>query len=78
MKTTAALSAGDEKKFWDTNVMNLKTPIGLLRVIFFCNRKNFCLLGGAEQCNLKLSRFQREATIVEGQEASCYIYMEFG
>ena len=44
---------------------------------FFYNGKNFCLQGGAEQCNLKLSQFQREVTIVEGQEVSCYIYMEF-
>ena len=41
LKTTVVLSADDEKKLWDTNVMNLKTPIGLLRVVFFCNGKNF-------------------------------------
>ena len=35
LKATAVLSADDEKKLWDTNVMSLKTPIGLLRVVFF-------------------------------------------
>ena len=45
LKTTAALSAGDEKKLWDTNLMNLKTPIGLLRVIFFCNIGKFLPTG---------------------------------
>ena len=78
MKTTAVFSADDEKKLWGTNVMNMKTPIGLLRVVFFYNGKNFCLRGGAEQRNLKLSQFQREVTIVEDQEVSCYIYTEFG
>ena len=43
LKTTAVLSADDEKKLWDTNVMNMKTPIGLLHAIFFYNGKNFCL-----------------------------------
>ena len=79
LKTTAVLSSDDEKKLWDTNVLNLETPIGLLRtVFFFYNGKNFCLQGGTEQCNLKLSQSQREVTIVEGQEVSCYIYTEFG
>ena len=75
MKTTAVLSADDENKLWDTNVMNLKAPIGLLRAVFFYNGKNFCLRGGTGQRNLKLSQFQREVTIVEGQEVSCYIYI---
>ena len=35
LKTTVVLSADDEKKLWDTNVMNLKTSIGFLRVVFF-------------------------------------------
>ena len=72
LKTTAVFSSDDEKKLWDTNVLNLETPIGLLRAVFFYNGKNFCLRGGAEQCNLKLSQFQTEVTIVEGQEVGCY------
>ena len=52
LKTIAVLSADNEKKLWDTNVMNLKTPIGLLRAVFFCNGNNFCLLVGAEQRNI--------------------------
>ena len=56
----------------------LETPIWLLRAVFLYNGKNFCLWGGAEQHNLKLSQFQREVTIVEGQEVSGYIYTEFG
>ena len=58
--------------------MNMKIPIGLLRVVFFYNGKNFCLRGSAEQRNLKLLQFQREVTIVEDQEVSFYIYTKFG
>ena len=39
LKTTAVLSADDEKKLWDTNVMNTKTPIRLLHAVFFYNGK---------------------------------------
>ena len=77
LKTTAVLSADNEKKLWDTNVMNLKTPIaiGLLHAVFFYNGKNFCLRGGAKQCNLTLSQFQREVTIVEGQKVLVAIFV---
>ena len=78
LKATAVLSADGEKKLWDTEILNLETPIALLRAVFFYNGKNFCLRGGAEQHNLKLSQFQREITVVDGQEDSCYIYREFG
>ena len=63
----AVLSADNEKKLWDTNVTNMKTPIGRLRAVFFYNGKNFSLWGGAGHGNLKLSQFQRKVTIVEGQ-----------
>ena len=33
LKARAVLSVDDENKLWDTNVMNLKTPIGLLCVV---------------------------------------------
>ena len=78
MKTTAVLSADNGKKLWDTNVINLKTPIRLLCAVFFYNGKNFCLWGGVEQCNLKLSQFQREVTILDSQKVSCYSYTEIG
>ena len=78
LKATAVLSGDDEKKLWDTKVLNLETPTGLLRAVFFYNGKNFCLRGGVEQRNLKLSQFQREVKVVEGREVSCYIYTEFG
>ena len=76
LKIIAVLSADNEKKLRDTNVLNLETPIGLLRAVFFYNRKIFCLQVAAKQHNLKLSQFQRVITIVEDQEVSCYIYTE--
>ena len=42
---------------------------------FLLQGKAFCLQGGTEQHNLKLSQFQKEVTIVEGQEVSCFIYV---
>ena len=35
LKATAVLSGDDEKKLWDTKVLNLETPTGLLRAVFF-------------------------------------------
>ena len=66
LKATNVLSGDDEKKLWNTNILNLETPTALLRAVFFYNGKNFCLQGGVEQHNLKLSQFQREAKVVEG------------
>jgi len=43
LKAAAVLSADDEKKLWDTKVLDLETPVGLLRAVFFYNGKNFCL-----------------------------------
>jgi len=77
-KSAAILSFEDEKKLWDTGVLNLDTPLGLLRAVFFYNGKNFCLRGGAEQRDLKISQFQRQVCSVEGKSVGCYIYHEFG
>ena len=64
LKATPVLSGDDEEKLWDTKVLNLETK--------------FCLRGGVKQRNLKLSQFQREVAVVEGQEIGCYIYTQFG
>ena len=53
-------------------------PLGLLRGVFFYNGKHFCLRGGQEQRNLRLSQFSRETTVVDGKGLVCYIYREFG
>ena len=49
----------EESILWESNVMNLRHPRGLLRAVFYYNGKNFCLRGGAEHRNLKLSQFTK-------------------
>ena len=77
-KSASVLGPEEEKKLWDTGVINLSTPVGLLRAVFFYNGKNFCLRGGAEQRNLKISQFHRQTCIVEGKSVGVYEYHEFG
>lgn len=78
IKSAAVLSPEEEKKLWEMGVLSLATPIGLLRAVFFYNGKNFCLRGGAEQRNLKISQFQRQTCIIEGKSVGVYEYHEFG
>ena len=47
-KVTPVLSQVEENKLWDNGVLNLDTPIGLLRAVFFYNDKNFCLRGAID------------------------------
>ena len=49
----------DENKLWSLGVMGTNSPISLLRAVFYYNGKNFCLRGGEEHRNLKLSQFRR-------------------
>ena len=54
-KATAVSSANEEDKLWESGVINVDTPLGLLRRVFFYNGKHFCLRSGQEQRNLRLS-----------------------
>ena len=78
IKATPVMNPDDEKKLWTSGVVNLTTPIGLLRAVFLNNEKNFCLKGGQEQRNLKLSQVRRDTSIVDGKELSLYVCCEFG
>ena len=75
---TEALTEDDERKLWDRGVLNVDTPTGLLNCVFFYNGKNFCLRGGEEHRNLKLSQFQREEVMVEQKSLIRYTYTEHG
>ena len=44
-KSTPVLSNHEEDKLWESGVIGLDTPIGLLKAVFFYNGKNFCLCG---------------------------------
>ena len=70
IKATPVINPDDERKLWTTGVLNLSTPIGLLRAVFFYNGKNFCLRGWQEQRNLRLSQVHRETSIVDGKGLS--------
>ena len=41
IKTTPVMNPDDERKLWTSGVVNLTTPIGLLRAVFFYNGKTF-------------------------------------
>ena len=77
-KSASVLGPEEEKKLWDTGVLSVSTPTGLLRAVFFYNGKNFCLRGGAEQRNLKISQLYRQTRIIEGKSVGFYEYHEFG
>ena len=76
-KATPVLSQDEESILWKKVVLSLDNPVGLLNAVFFYNGKNFCLRGGAEHRNLKISQLRRETTIIGDKEVSCYIYSEF-
>ena len=59
--------------------MNMDTPKGLLRAVFFYmyNGKNFCLRGGAKQRGVKISQLCREIVQIAGRDVCSYVYHEF-
>ena len=77
-KVTPVLSDDEENTLWKKGSISMDNPTGLLNGVFFYNGKNFCLRGGAEHRNLKLSQLRRETTIVDDKALSCYVYTEFG
>ena len=77
-KAVPVLTAESEATLWSTKVMNMDTPKGLLRAVFFYNGKNFCLRGGAEQRGLKISQLRREVVQIGGRDVCSYVYHEFG
>ena len=56
---------------WSTGVLNVETPKGLLKAVFFHNGKCFCLRGGIEHRNLGLSQLQRFSN------PDRYVYKEY-
>ena len=75
LENTAVLPSDGEKKWWDSNVLNLETPIGLLRAVFFYNRKNFVCEVVLSSVILNYHSFREKVTVVEGQDVSLlYLY----
>ena len=59
VKHASIVSREEEDALWAADVLGTNNPIALLRAVFFLNGKNFCLRGGSEHRNLKLSQLQR-------------------
>ena len=65
-KATPVLSASEEDVLWNNGILSLDNPVGLMNAVFFYSGKNFCLRGGAEHRNLKLSQFKKETSTIDG------------
>ena len=60
----------EETRLWEREVLGINTPRQLLRAVFFLNGRNFCLRGGEEHRQLKLSQLTRKT------DPDRYIYTE--
>lgn len=78
VKKTDRVNDEDEEKLWASGVLNPDTPQGLLNRVFFLNSKAFCLTGGIEHPELKLSQFTREVVTVNEKMLVHYTYTECG
>ena len=76
-KATPVLSDNEEAKLWETGVISTANPTGLLHAVFFYNGKNFCLRGGVEHRNLKISQLRKEKSVTCGKEVNKYVYTEY-
>ena len=56
---TEGISKEEEDTLWQSGVLNVESPIGLLHVVFLYCGKCFCLRGGQEHRNLSLSQLER-------------------
>ena len=61
VKHTPIITVDEEKLLWDSDILNVTTPLGLLRTLFFYIGKVCCRHGGDEQRSLKLSQFVRSS-----------------
>ena len=58
MKHASIISTEEEEALWEQGILGCDNPKSLLRAVFYLNGKNFCLRGGSEHRNLKLSQLQ--------------------
>ena len=57
---TEGISMDEENTLWDSGVLNVESPLGLLRAVLYFCRKCFCLRGGEEHRNLSFSKLERQ------------------
>ena len=56
--STEAFSKEQINQLWVSGALSISTPKGLLRAVLFLNGVNFCLRGGKEHRNLRLSQLK--------------------
>ena len=59
VKHATVFSPAEENALWDLKVISDHAPVALQRAVFFYVGKAFCLRGGQEQRDLKISQFVR-------------------
>ena len=72
VKHAPIITKEEENLLWSQGILNLSTPLCLLRAVFYSNGKIFCLQGGKEHRGLKLSQFVRLSN------PDRYVYTENG
>ena len=58
-QSTETFTKEEENQLWACCVLGVDNPTSLLRAVFFNIGKNFCLRGGNEHRNLRLSQLRR-------------------
>ena len=61
-KSAEVFTKEEEDQLWSSDTLSTNTSKGLLRAVFFLNGKYFCLRGGEEHRQLKLSQLKRVAS----------------
>ena len=74
---TEAFSKEEEERLWSSGTLGDDNPRSLLHAVFYLNGKNFCLRGGDEQRNLKISQLKRlnnpnRYVYTENSSKNCY------
>ena len=69
-RSTEAFNKEEIGQLWGSGSLSTKIPKGLLHAVFFNNGISFCLRGGEEHRNLRLSQLKRE------NDPPRYVYTE--
>lgn len=72
VKHASLITLEQEELLWTSHILRARDPKSLLYAVFYCNGKKFCLRGGNEHRNLKLSQLKRMCN------PDRYIYTEKG
>lgn len=59
VKHAEVITADEEMKLWESGIMGMDNPCSLQNAVFFTVGKVFCLRGGQEHRDLKISQFIR-------------------